>query len=77
MLPIGMMSRVERLELPGAATDALLADARETLSARLAPLEQRLEGRDSLVAGRLALADISVGFALNIARGRRPFSRPP
>ena len=67
MLPIGMISRVERLKVPGPATDAILADARETFTGRLAPLEQRLEGRDFLVAGRLTLADISVGFALHIA----------
>jgi glutathione S-transferase len=67
MLPIGMMSRVERLKVPGPATDAILADARETFTGRLAPLERRLEGRDFLVAGRLTLADISVGFALHIA----------
>ena len=67
MLPMGMISRVERLKTPGAATDAILADARETFAARLGPLEQRLEGRDFLVAGRLTLADISVGFALYIA----------
>jgi glutathione S-transferase len=68
MLPIGMMSRVERLKMPGPAADAILADARETFTGRLAPLERRLEGRDFLVAGRLTLADISVGFALHIAR---------
>jgi glutathione S-transferase len=67
MLPIGMISRVERLKVPGPATDAILADARETFTGRLAPLEQRLEGRDFLVAGRLTLADISVGVALHIA----------
>ena len=67
MLPMGMISRVERLKAPGAATDAILTDARETFAARLGPLEQRLEGRDFLVAGRLTLADISVGFALYIA----------
>ncbi len=67
MLPIGVMSRVERLKVPGPATDAILADARETFTVRLAPLERRLEGRDFLVAGRLTLADISVGFALHIA----------
>ncbi len=62
-----MISRVERLKTPGPATDAILADARETLSGRLRPLEERLDGRDFLVAGRLTLADISVGFALHIA----------
>ena len=67
MLPIGMIARVERLKVSGPATDAILADARETLAARLAPLERRLEGRDFLVGGRLTLADISVGFALHIA----------
>ena len=31
MLPLGMIARVERLKTPGAASDAILADARETL----------------------------------------------
>jgi len=68
MLPIGMIARVDRLKTPGAATDAILADARETLAARLQPLEQRLDGRDFLVAGRLCLADVSVGFALHVVK---------
>jgi glutathione S-transferase len=67
MLPIGMISRVERLKTPGPAMDAILADARETFAGRLRPLEERLEGRDYLVAGHLTLADISVGFALHVA----------
>jgi glutathione S-transferase len=66
MLPIGMISRVERLKMPGPATDAIIADASETLGARLNLLEQRLDGRDFLVAGRLTLADVSVGFALHV-----------
>jgi glutathione S-transferase len=67
MLPIGMISRVERLKMPGPAADAIMADARETLEARLNLLEQRLDGRDFLVAGRLTLADVSVGFAIHVA----------
>jgi glutathione S-transferase len=67
MLPIGMISRVERLKMPGPASDAIMADARETLAARLNLLEQRLDGRDFLVAGRLTLADVSVGFAIHVA----------
>ena len=66
MLPLGMISRVERLNTPGAATDAIMADSREVLAARLQSLEQRLDGRDFLVAGRLTLADVSVGFALHV-----------
>lgn len=66
MLPLGMIARVERLKTPGAASDAILADARETLAARLQLLEQRLDGRGFLVAGRLTLADVSVGFALHV-----------
>ena len=31
-------------------------------------LEQRLEGRDFLVAGRMTLADISVGYPLTIGK---------
>ena len=33
---------------------------------RLKSLEQRLEGRDFLAAGRLTLADISVGYPLHL-----------
>ena len=38
---------------------------RHSLSMRAKLLEQRLEGRDFLVAGRMTLADISVGYPLN------------
>ena len=48
-----------------AGIDAVLSDARHSLSMRAKLLEQRLEGRDFLVAGRMTLADISVGYPLN------------
>ena len=66
MLPLGMISRVERLKLRAPRPTRSSADARETLAARLQSLEQRLDGRDFLVAGRLTLADVSVGFALHV-----------
>jgi glutathione S-transferase len=42
----------------------VLADAFHSFSMRAKLLEQRLEGRDFLVAGRMTLADISVGYPL-------------
>lgn len=48
-----------------AGIDAVLSDARHSLAMRAMLLEQRLEGRDFLVAGRMTLADISVGYPLN------------
>jgi len=48
--------------------DAVLSEARHSLSMRVKLLEQRLEGRDFLVAGRMTLADISVGYPLNMGR---------
>ena len=67
--PLSVMARVDRIrhKTPEmqAGIDAVLADARHSLSMRLKLLEQRLEGRDFLVAGRMTLADISVGYPLN------------
>jgi glutathione S-transferase len=66
--PLSAMARVGRIrnKTPEmqAGIDAVLADARHSLSMRLKLLEQRLEGRDFLAAGRLTLADISVGYPL-------------
>ena len=68
-VPLSGMARVGRIRnktpemQPG--IDAVLADARHSLSIRAKLLEQRLEGRDFLVAGRMTLADISVGYPLN------------
>ena len=53
-----------------AGIDAVKADFRHSLSMRLKLLEQRLDGRDFLAAGRMTLADISVGYPLfNIGKG--------
>ncbi|HXK26041.1 MAG TPA: glutathione S-transferase family protein [Myxococcota bacterium] len=72
--PLSVRARVGRIrnKTPEmqAGIDAVLADARHSLSMRLKLLEQRLEGRDFLVAERMTLADISVGYPIyNIGRG--------
>ena len=66
MTPISRLGRVSSLPVKGESIDFVLADARESLVVRLKSLEQRLEGRDFLVAGRLTLADISVGYPLHL-----------
>ena len=66
MTPISRMGRVASLPVKGEAIDVVMADGRESLAARLKSLEQRLEGRDFLVAGRLTLADVSVGYPLHL-----------
>jgi glutathione S-transferase len=66
MTPLSRMGRVASLPVKGEAIDFVLADARESLMARLKALEQRPEGRDFLVAGRLTLADVSVGYPLHL-----------
>jgi glutathione S-transferase len=75
--PLSAMARVGRIrnKTPEmqAGIDAVLSDARHSLSMRVKLLEQRLEGRDFLVAGRMTLADISVGYPLNIM-GRPHFA---
>jgi glutathione S-transferase len=65
---LNIVHQVERqFERKGAPeVDALIAGARDHLAERLRMLEQRLEGRDFLVAGRLTLADISVGYPLHL-----------
>ena len=50
----------------GPEVAALIAGARDHVAERLKMLEQRLEGRDFLVAGRLTLADISVSYPLHL-----------
>ena len=65
---LNIVRQVERqFERRGAPeVDALIAGARDHVAERLKMLEQRLEGRDFLVAGRLTLADISVSYPLHL-----------
>ncbi len=67
--PLSAIARVGRIRSKTpemqAGFDAVLSDPRHSLSMRMKLLEQRLESRDFLVAGRMTLADISVGYPLN------------
>jgi len=65
MTPLSRMIIVRRVE-GGPEVDAIIAGARDHLAERLKMLEQRLEGRDYLAAGRLTLADISVSYPLHL-----------
>jgi glutathione S-transferase len=67
MTPLSRLNIVRQVERKGAAEiDAIIARARDHVAERLGMLEQRLEGRDFLAAGRLTLADISVGYPLHL-----------
>jgi glutathione S-transferase len=67
-VPMSARARVRRIRnqtpemQPG--IEAVKADFRHSLLMRLELLEHRLDGRDYLVAGRMTLADISVGYPL-------------
>jgi glutathione S-transferase len=53
----------------GAHSPAVMADARQSFARRIAVIERVLaDGREFLTAGRLTLADLSVGFAVTRAR---------
>lgn len=66
MTPLSRMAVIGRVQRKSEDIDALLADARDSALVRLAALEHYLDGRAFLVAGRLTLADISVGYALHL-----------
>lgn len=52
----------------GPMTDRALAEARSAFAVRLAVVEQALaDGREFLVADRLTVADLSVGFAIRLS----------
>jgi glutathione S-transferase len=67
MTPLSRLNIVRQVERKGSTeVDALIAGARAHVAERLKMLEQRLEGRDFLVAGRLTFADISVSYPLHL-----------
>ena len=71
MTPLSRLNIVRQVERPvegkgGPEVDAIIAGARDHIAERLEMLEQRLKGRDFLVAGRLTLADISVSYPLHL-----------
>ena len=66
MTPLSRLNVVRQVERKGPEVDAILAGARDSVVERLKVLEQRLDGRDFLVAGRLTLADISVSYPLHL-----------
>ena len=71
MTPLSRLNVVRQVERQferkgGPEVDALIAGARDHVAERLKMLEQRLEGRDFLAAGRLTLADISVSYPLHL-----------
>jgi glutathione S-transferase len=71
MTPLSRLNIVRQVERQferkgGPEVDAIIAGARDHVAERLEMLEQRLEGRDFLVAGRLTLADISVSYPLHL-----------
>jgi glutathione S-transferase len=52
----------------GRSSEAAMAECRDAFSARLATVEQALQdGRPFLVADRLTVADLSVGFVLRLS----------
>ena len=66
MTPLSRLNILRQAERKAPEVDALIAGARESVAERLKMLERRLEDRDFLVAGRLTLADISVGYPLHL-----------
>jgi glutathione S-transferase len=67
MTPLSRLNIVRQVESKGSpGVEALIAGARAHVAERLKMLEQRLEGRDFLAAGRLTLADISVSYPLHL-----------
>ena len=66
MTPLSRLNIVRQVERKGPEVQVIIAGARDHVAGRLKMLEQGLEGRDFLAAGRLTLADISVSYPLHL-----------
>jgi glutathione S-transferase len=66
MTPLSRLNIVRQVGRKSLEIDAIIAGARDHVAARLKMLEQHLESRDFLAAGRLTLADISVSYPLHL-----------
>jgi glutathione S-transferase len=66
MTPLSRLNIVRQTGSKTPEVDAIIAGARDHVAERLKMLEQRLEGRDFLAAGRLTLADVSVSYPLHL-----------
>jgi glutathione S-transferase len=66
MTPLSRLNIVRQVERKGPEVEVIIAGARDHVAKRLEMLEQRLEGRDFLVAGWLTLAVISVSYPLHL-----------
>jgi len=66
MTPLSRMATVGRMERKGPDIEAIMADARDNAGIRLTSLENRLDGREFLAAGRFTLADVSLGYPLHL-----------
>jgi len=66
MTPLSRLNIVRQVGSKGPEVDALIAGARDHVAGRLKMLEERLEGREFLAAGRLTLADVSVSYPLHL-----------
>jgi glutathione S-transferase len=63
--PLGWMARFGRGDR---RLEPVVAEARETFALRLKAIDRLLEdGREFLAAGRLTLADLSVGYGLGLS----------
>ena len=66
MTPLSRLNVVRQTGYRAPDVEAIIVATREHVADRLKMLDQHLEGRDFLAAGRLTLADISVSYPLHL-----------